>query len=112
LAIFISDTAVVELAGDGDGGVLRADQGEQVLARRELHLGQLAELAAETRGEFRVRIDPGADGRATLRQRLQARQQSCRWPMLALICCAQPSSTWLMRTGMASIRCVRPVLTW
>ncbi|MNP29950.1 hypothetical protein D3C76_1230000 [compost metagenome] len=27
-----------------------------------------------------------------------------RWPTLALICSAQPPSTWLMRTGMASIK--------
>ncbi|MNN70624.1 hypothetical protein D3C81_1864920 [compost metagenome] len=35
---------------------------------------------------------------------------ACRWPMAALICAAQPPNTWLMRTGMASIRWVRPVL--
>ncbi|MOA25235.1 hypothetical protein D3C78_1459480 [compost metagenome] len=37
------------------------------------------------------------------------RLRSCS--MLACTCWAQPSSTWLMRTGMASIRWVRPVFT-
>ncbi len=73
-----------ELAGDGDGGVLRADQREQILARGELHVGQLAQLTTETRGELRMCVDPGADRRAALRQGLQAWQQILQmtrcWP--------------------------------
>jgi hypothetical protein len=59
-----------------------------------------------------VGIDAGADGGAALGQRLQARQRGFEVGLGALICAAQPSSTWLMRTGMASIRWVRPVLTY
>ena len=32
-------------------------------------------------------------------------------PIPLSICAAQPPSSWLNRIGMASIKCVRPVLT-
>ncbi|MNG94868.1 hypothetical protein D3C79_538870 [compost metagenome] len=64
----------LELAGHRHGGVLRADQGEQVLPRDKFDAGQRGQLLAEARGEFRVGIDASTYGSAALGQRLQAWQ--------------------------------------
>jgi len=57
------------------GRVLRANQGKQVFARSEFHLGQGRELLTEQSGKLRVRVNPGAHRRTALRQRLQRRLQ-------------------------------------
>ena len=62
-----------QLAGKFDRRILRRLGGEQVRGGRERHGGQRAQLLDETRREFGMRIDAGADGRATLRQRQQPR---------------------------------------
>ncbi|MNF54407.1 hypothetical protein D3C84_358350 [compost metagenome] len=62
----------LQLPGDRDGGVLRANEREQVLARLELNPGQCAQLLAEARRELGVGVDARTHRRAALGQGLQA----------------------------------------
>ncbi|MCY1525983.1 hypothetical protein D9M68_609840 [compost metagenome] len=63
------------MPGQRDGGVLRADQGEEIRTGHELLAGQCIEFHAETFGETQMGVDPRANRRPSLRQPLQARQQ-------------------------------------
>ena len=72
----------------------------------------VAQLLREARAELRMRVDAGADRRAALRQRAAAaaaRSRSRAMPFST--CVRQPDSSCPSVTGMASIRCVRPVFT-
>ena len=102
-----------QLPGQLDRGVLRAQRFEVVAARARTRGRVCRDSSAATRGpNSRMRVDAGADRRAALRERSAAAARTdCRRAMPSSICARQPPSSWPSVTGIASIRCVRPVLT-
>ena len=91
--------------------VLRGEAFEVVGARREREAGQVAQLLREARAEVRMRVDAGANRRAALRERHSRGCTLASRSMPFSICWRQPDSSCPSVTGMASIRCVRPVFT-
>ena len=88
-------------------------RGELVRRRDERHARfRRAMTAATVVAEARMRVEAGADRRAAERQRHQARRARSRSPARASSSCAtQPEITWPSVNGVASCRCVRPIIT-
>ena len=71
-----------------------------------------AQLAGEQRGELGPRVDAGADRGAALRQLpATAAWSTLKRAQSLSICARHPPNSWASVIGIASIRCVRPVLT-
>ena len=114
LAIFMRLTASTFSCPDSSTAVSCADMRLEVVARwaRSASPVSRRQLGAEALPELRMRIDAGADRGAALRQRAAAAARTaCRRAMPFSICVRQPDSSCDSVTGIASIRCVRPVLT-
>ena len=94
-----------------DERVVRRERGELVRRGHEWPAGQLGELGCDALGEFGVRVQAGADRGAAERELVDRRSDERITAIAASSCATQPEISWPSVSGVASCRCVRPILT-